>query len=92
MKIKELLSDKSRWCQGTYAKNQSDISVMPTSEAACKWCLSGATLKITNGEYQSEIWDKINVYIANKYEMSVPKFNDTHTYEEVMEVVNELDV
>jgi hypothetical protein len=45
MKIKELLTDESKWCKGMFASDVADYEVAPESAAAVKWCLLGAIYK-----------------------------------------------
>lgn len=45
--MRELLSKKSRWTQGECARDKNGVSVRPTNEEACSWCLIGATWKVT---------------------------------------------
>ena len=42
MKMHELLSDKSKWTRGAFARNSNNDSVPPTSEEAVKFCIMGA--------------------------------------------------
>ena len=50
LKIKELLLSEDRWTKGDLARNSSDELVMYSSVEACKWCLTGATCRVTAGE------------------------------------------
>ena len=45
MKIKELLSKREAWTQGTYAKTRDGFATHADSEFAVCWCLAGAARK-----------------------------------------------
>jgi len=45
MKMKELFTDKSKWTQGTHARNAAGVCVASESEHAVCWCLMGAMTK-----------------------------------------------
>lgn len=95
MKVKELLDDKNKWTQGCYARDIHGNELMSDSPYAVCWCLSGAIKKCYTTPISNGIIDKIMGAIYNKYphhRHSIPSFNDQHTYEEVMEIVNELDI
>jgi hypothetical protein len=43
---RDLISDESRWTQGTNAVDARGIAVHPGHPDACKWCARGALLKV----------------------------------------------
>jgi hypothetical protein len=45
MKVRELLSDESKWCKGPLAVDKEGRQTTPKSPTACKWCLWGAILR-----------------------------------------------
>lgn len=45
MKVRELLSDKSKWSKHHYAQDASGKPTSPHSENAVAWCLVGAIEK-----------------------------------------------
>jgi hypothetical protein len=49
--IRELLGDKSKWTQGTAARDFTGAAVDPHHPSACSWCLLGATEKLGRGRY-----------------------------------------
>lgn len=68
MKLQELFTDESKWCQGAIAKNaKGDNTCFNDPEAVC-WCLLGAILKFSEHPCQltDEIHSKGNIpYIAD---------------------------
>jgi hypothetical protein len=96
VKIREVLSDKSKWCQGNAALTPEGKSVEPSDPKASKWCFFGAALKCY-GKHDQLVWndtlDKIHDYIRKHYNgTSMIVFNDSHTYEEVKAISETLDV
>lgn len=45
---RDLIADKSRWCQGRYASdNITNKTVSPTDPTATHWCARGAVRRVT---------------------------------------------
>lgn len=91
---REFLSDKSRWAQGQFAKDEWGHAVgILSSEAKC-WCLIGALMKcqdergIPDDDYRyavvllgREAFDRLGTF-------SIPSFNDNSRYEDVIELLD----
>jgi hypothetical protein len=94
VKIRELLSDPTRWTQHVSARNVQGDPVHPRSEEACAWCLLGAMHKCYDSEeVQAAIYEKLVQYIiAKDSDLRAASLNDRLGYDAVMEVVTELDV
>lgn len=93
--VEKLLSDKSKWTTGVYARNSrgSEIGVNET-DAVC-FCLSGAIRKCYGySKWANVFLPKINQHLTDKLEgeTGIYIFNDTHTYEEVMILLKELEL
>lgn len=91
MKIKELLSDNTKWCKKHCAL---DINGLPTEssspEAVC-WCLFGAMRKCYGRDDKfGEIW----VTIESAIGQSATHWNDyqNRTFADVKALVERLDV
>lgn len=87
MKIRELLSDESKWTQQTCARDQNGERTEIGDPTATKFCIYGAIIKCY-GECRDEIWLKLRKRIDG----NPVAFNDMHTFEEVKAIVEELDV
>jgi hypothetical protein len=92
MKVRELLSDESKWCQGSFAKDRNGLDVsIHSSEAVC-WCLSGATAKCY-GWGENWGWRIIRSDLQkSRISGGIGSWNDTHSYQEVKELVDRLDI
>jgi hypothetical protein len=95
MKVSELLSDASKWCQGYLAIDKSGDPVAPEASEATSWCLFGALCKCYpyynyNKTYRSVI-EKL--YDEGTY-LTIPQYNDSpeRTFEEIHTLVQELDL
>lgn len=91
MKVKELLSDSSKWTQGSFAKDKfGEVTKIDSKDATC-WCLQGA-LQLCYGNYSinPSIYDKVKSEINR----SIPGWNDTpeRTFEDVKQLVETLDI
>lgn len=89
MKVSELLSSRDRWAQGYLKSNP----VLMGFEA---YCLMGAVDKLypSKSGFDSAM-RLLRDSIRRRFPDSpwgVAEFNDTHTYEEVMQVVRDADV
>ena len=92
MKILELLSDKKKWTQNTYARNAMGYSVLPRAVDAASWCLLGALSKCYP--------DRENNYAAHrrmtdclpKGRTTISSFNDQSTFRQVRALLKKANV
>lgn len=93
MKIKELLSDESKWTIKTYARDKDGNLVAPESEKACKFCLSGA-IRRCYGDNQVEARSKLHIAIheITGQHSSLPRFNDRSDFQTIRQVLELADV
>ncbi len=91
MKIRELYTDESRWCQHFECIDSKGNPVDFHSNRAASWCLLGSILKCYGND--PSIISKIRSTLKEKgLGGSIFTFNDTHTFEEVKGLVELLDV
>lgn len=89
MKLKEFFTDSSKWTQHANWKNENNIIVYHPSEMK-KCCLLGGISYLYHlPEEQSSIRDKIRYYIKQD---SICDWNDSHTFEDVKKLVEELEI
>lgn len=93
--VAELLADKSRWCQGSYAKAKSGISIFPDNPKAVKFCFLGAIHRVY-GRYSKAADKADSLARAAARGLNLPSslvsVNDTHGYAKVMEVVRKAGI
>lgn len=96
MKAYELLSSKEKWTKKVYATTENGTSCDPRSDEAICFCVLGAIEKCY---YVSDSIEDIKIYtdVIAKLKSKVcniPKWNDAkeRTYEEIVEVLKELDI
>lgn len=91
MKIRELLTDKTKWTKGYRARTAAGTGVNPDSPSATCWCLTGAVLLC----YPDSI-ERMQVFlkIVTEIGQSIVAWNDryTRTFDEVHRLINELDI
>jgi hypothetical protein len=99
MKIHELYSDESKWCQGTFAKDQDGKDVGANQPEAVCWCLVGASLKCYPSEIEAyrirkKIKEAVSPPTMNSNLFYISDWNDTpkRQFSEVRELVLRLDV
>lgn len=85
MKVKDLLKDESKWTKGCHARDASGEAVSPRD--GCSWCLLGAVdycyypnSEIVLKKIRREVGGFIGIW------------NDSHTFEEVRNLIEELDI
>ena len=91
MKVRELLTDESKWTQGFDARSKSGRRVDWESRAAVRWCLLGAVYYCygTDKDY-ARVFDlikgEVGPYIAT--------WNDTsgRTFADVRALIEKLDI
>lgn len=100
MKIKDLLTDESKWTKLSFARDIDGNPVEPTSPEACCWCLVGALYKCkeegTNNSYEAmlkmgyEIDERFNGWNSALFSW----YNDypERTFEEVKALIEKLDI
>ncbi len=89
MTIQGLLNHPNRWTQFEAARDSKGKACDPCADEAVSWSLDGA-IKRCYGYLSDEVY----VRVANKVMCFVSWFNDARyrTFEEIMEVVKELDI
>lgn len=93
MKVKELLSDESKWTQRTYAKDANGEGVMWCVPEAVCWCLHGAIAKCYRGDFDR--YERILGDFRRKVGLGdLWGWNDApeRTFAEVKALVEELDI
>lgn len=91
MKIKELLTDASKWTQGTFARDKKGNIVSVNDNSAVSWCLGGAMHKC----YPDDVdYYKIKNLVSNCIVTSIPDWNDdlNRTFANVRDLVQKLDI
>lgn len=102
MKVKELLTDESKWCQGAYAKDDMGMATLieidgKQNTKAKQFCLIGAVYHCygVSSKQSFDILCKLSEEIikVTKGDIdSTSHYNDTHTFAEVMALVNKFDI
>lgn len=88
-----LLSDKSRWTQGVYARDNKNQSCYLANERACCWCLEGAIWKAALDNPYSTLDLRLEaIYSARqvaqeKHGAGCFWVNDVQGYEAALEVL-----
>lgn len=92
MKVKELLSDSSKWIQGANARDRNGRKIAPESPYAICWCLFGAIVRCY--AYCPDQCIKVANHILVEYQMLLPKWNDApeRTFADIKELVERLDI
>jgi hypothetical protein len=96
MKIKELLTDESKWTQGSFARDKDGNKVgLATPEAVC-WCISGAVMRCYDPFKAGAIEEMILIHanVHRSIKVSIMGWNDhpSRTFEDIKSLVNYLDI
>jgi hypothetical protein len=96
MKIKDLLSDKSKWTQGSYARDAEGRACDVDSPCADKFCLTGAAVRVYDGP---AVWGALRAIaraIPLDYHggMEIEHWNDRQdrTFYDVRQVLEKADI
>lgn len=96
MKIRELLTDESKWTKGSSARYDNNFVCLPASEDAVKWCLMGALVKCYSYTPESyTIQEKMRNYtIKTKGFYNIVYFNDhgSTKFEDIKTLIDALDI
>lgn len=87
MKIKELYTDESKWTKGAFSRDIDGNEKIFSDDSIVSWCLLGAIDKCyTSGEYM-KIWKLLFNTVGH-----ISNYNDSHTFKEIKQLVEELDI
>ncbi len=97
MKVAELLSSPANWTQESFARNCDGEAVDYNSSDAVQFCLMGAVMRCYRDRENPfpcrDAMDKIADRLGDKTCWGkVSEFNDKSSYDEVMNLVKELDI
>ena len=87
-KIREMLSDESRWNKEYYALGSDGKPVNIMNEDACSWCLAGAIhIVCPVSEQYGEVISHLKQFIDGKV---ISSFNDSPdtTYSDIVGLLN----
>ncbi len=99
MKVKELLTDESKWAKGEWAKDARGCCCSYTSERAVCFCLGGAIARCYGIKLGQQIFADQEIYkrVATFLHLgilTISQWNDdkTRTFDDIKKVVEELDI
>jgi hypothetical protein len=96
MKIKELLTDESKWIQGSFARDKNGDKVMAWDKSAVSWCLLGAfNMCYPTWKEKDPILDKLIEHfdtIAPSILLISWNDKDGRRFDEVKELLETLDI
>jgi hypothetical protein len=93
-KIAKLLESEKSWTQGTMARNQEGLAVLPTSPEAVAFDLYGAIDVCYKDIEAALVKGKVRVWLEkSKWKnSSIHAFNDVSTHAEILAMVKELGI
>lgn len=102
MKMKELLSDGSKWTQGASARDATGRDCSPLSPDAARWCLHGAVIRCygLGTDEAVAIYIKLDETVGdskngeNYAQWNYAQWNDApeRTFKEIKDLLNGLDI
>ena len=90
IKVRNLLTRESKWCQGAYAQTKKGKDVLYNHSKAVRWCLWGAMKKCYGtGEEFKKIYEKVNFHLHG-----IITWNDKpyRKFIEVKKIIDRLDI
>jgi hypothetical protein len=91
--VRELLADKSRWCQRFYARDAKGRRVNPRDGSAVSFCLLGACARVYASRpalEEREAIDKLQQLIP--LYPGIVTFNDTSSHAQVLDLVTKAGI
>lgn len=89
MKIRDLLTDPSKWCQHSRAEGVNGDCYHPLAAEAVRWCLLGALERVYDYRYRDQVLEKLRSELPN-----ISIWNDApeRTFAEVRALIEKLDI
>ena len=92
-KIRELLSDESRWTRLVYARDANGARVNEHSPLACSWCLLGAVSAVCYHAYTHNDNDCMTVLfhlerMLDKKSIAVYNDSDTTKHSDILDLID----
>ncbi|MET0708729.1 MAG: hypothetical protein ABWY82_18090 [Tardiphaga sp.] len=90
---RELIERPEHWCQSQFAYTADGRATHAADIAACKWCMDGATQKISAqrripAKVRNECWKRLAAAVEQfgpfHASNTVSEFNDTHSHPAVL--------
>lgn len=94
MKIKDLLTDESKWVKGHSATDKEGYAVNPIGENAVCWCLIGAMEKCYGRNNALELL-RVSIKIVEKIQTNaITTWNDDskRKFSDIKKLLEELDI
>lgn len=94
MKVKELLTDESKWTKGEFARTAEGMCCGSLSSFAVRWCLDGAVDHCYRGNGDGVIYSEVREKVKKEIGGSVWDWNDNkeRTFEDVKALIEKLDI
>jgi hypothetical protein len=97
MKIRELLTDESKWTQGAFAETETGHPVDYDDESAAKFCIVGAVRKCYGrGDEATTVFRKVKDEVQRVHggleRLAAWNDDDRRTFAEVKALVERLDI
>ena len=89
MKVRELLSDESKWIRGILARNYAHVECTPKDPNATQWCLAGAVARCYPTEEHEPLIERIEIAVGW---ITFWNDNPNRTFAEVKALVDRLDI
>jgi len=88
MKIRELLTENSKWTRGAMARDDAGVPVVESGSSAVCWCLVGAAWKCyPEFSERTGVIRKMSLKIG-----AIGDWNDSHNFTDVRKLIEELDI
>ena len=89
-RVRKLLSDPNKWCQGAFARDKNSDHVESCSEFAVSWCLLGAINKEVGTSDDFSIYGSSAAkYLREKTGIrDIVLFNDHATHKQVLDLLD----
>jgi len=94
MKVRDLLTDESKWTQRASARDIRGFNIQPRDERAVRWCVAGAMYCCYRDDEESAPWSKIDRYLELLEYSNIVGWNDDpkRTFLDIRDLVMTLDI
>lgn len=87
-RLRRRLATPERWAQKIFAETKDGVGINPKSPRACRWCLVGAVISVSQGHWENAMLDILREVTGNNCWMDTWNDKPGRTHAEVLDLID----